>query len=288
MRQHGVVPTPAASVIVPAHNEANVIGRLLRGLNVSDTACPFEIVVVCNGCSDASAVEAREACPSATVVEIADASKHHALVVGDRMATTFPRLYVDADVEIDAESCHALVKELELDGIEAVAPARRLDLAGASWAVRAYYAVWQELPAVQQGLYGRGVIAVTAQGWHRLADRPDVMGDDLYVHRRFSPGERRIVPAAVVVVRAPRTTGDLVRRRIRAAVGNSQAAHVDADATPSTRQSIASLATGLTSPEALAQRLVFLSITVYARVRARQLSRGGRPVAWLRDTSSRE
>ena len=43
----------AISIVIPAHNEEAVIGRLLRSL--SDRKENDEIIVVCDGCSDRTA-----------------------------------------------------------------------------------------------------------------------------------------------------------------------------------------------------------------------------------------
>ena len=52
---------PRFSVVVPAHNEAEVLGRTLRSLRDQDFAGPVEVVVVDNGSTDATADVARAA-----------------------------------------------------------------------------------------------------------------------------------------------------------------------------------------------------------------------------------
>ena len=56
-------------------------------------------------------------------------------------------------------------------------------------------------------------------GWRPL---PQLMSDDLAMPEAFAPGERRVVWTAFAEVRAPGTIGDLIRRRVRVATGNSQ------------------------------------------------------------------
>ncbi|MFF1369021.1 glycosyltransferase family A protein [Streptomyces virginiae] len=212
------------SIVIPAHNEGRVIGRLLDAL-LADTSVPGpDIVVVCNGCTDDTArVAAGRGDDRVRVVEIPTPSKHQALRVGDEHAKGFPRLYVDADVVVGAADVRALVGALERNPeLLAAAPGRDIPLAGCAWPVRAYYRVWQRLPAVREGLFGRGVIAVTEPGHERLAALPPLMADDLAASLAFGPGERRVVEAARVVVRPPRTWSDLIRRRVRAATSSAE------------------------------------------------------------------
>ena len=39
--------------------------------------------------------------------------------------------------------------------------------------------MWSRLPAIRAGLFGRGVVGVSAEGFARLAALPELMGDDL-------------------------------------------------------------------------------------------------------------
>ncbi|MFG2484567.1 MULTISPECIES: glycosyltransferase [Streptomyces] len=211
------------SIVIPAHNEGRVIGRLLDALLADTSVSGPDIVVVCNGCTDDTARVAAGRGDRVRVVEIPTPSKHQALRVGDEHALGFPRLYVDADVVVGAADVRALVGALDRNPeLLAAAPGRDIPLAGCAWPVRAYYRVWQRLPAVREGLFGRGVIAVTEPGHARLAALPPLMADDLAASLAFGPGERRVVEEARVVVRPPRTWSDLIRRRVRAATSSAE------------------------------------------------------------------
>ncbi|MFJ7590972.1 glycosyltransferase family 2 protein [Streptomyces sp. NPDC097617] len=211
------------SIVIPAHNEGRVIGRLLDALLADTSETGPDIVVVCNGCTDDTARAAGGRGDRVRVVEVPTPSKHLALRVGDEHARGFPRLYVDADVVVGAADVRALVGALDRNpDLLAVAPGRDIPLAGCAWPVRAYYGVWQRLPAVREGLFGRGVIAVNEPGHARLAALPPLMADDLAASLAFGPGERRVVEEARVVVRPPRTWSDLIRRRVRAATSSAE------------------------------------------------------------------
>jgi glycosyltransferase involved in cell wall biosynthesis len=218
----GPAPAGTASIVIPAHNEGQIIDRLLRQLLSAAAPGEFEIIVVCNGCTDNTADIARAHGDAVTVLEIAQPSKREALVAGDAIARRLPRIYVDADVELATQDIRALLAALDEPGILAAAPRRELYTVGSSLLVRGYYAAWQELPQVRDGLFGRGVIALSAEGHARVRLLPPVMSDDLAMSEAFTSAERRIVDQARVVVRQPKTLSDLMRRRIRVNTGNAQ------------------------------------------------------------------
>jgi glycosyltransferase involved in cell wall biosynthesis len=265
-----------------------VIDRLLTGLLKDAEPDEFDVLLVSNGSTDDTARIARQH-GGVRVLELSEPSKHLALIAGDREASGFPRVYVDADIEIDTSGVRALVSALAVPGVLAVAPERDLVLDGSSPIVRAYYRVWSALPAVRHGLFGRGVIAVSEAGFTRIADRPLLLGDDLFVHSQFSDGERRIVTGSRSKIRVPRTVSDLIRRRIRAAQGNVElAARSDGRSDTSASSARQLLHLAHTRPALWPSLPVFVAVTVVARLRARQMRRQGQSHAWLRDESSRD
>lgn len=273
------------AVVVPAHNEEAVIGRLLRALTAGGG--DLEVVVVANGCTDATA-EVAGSFPGVRVLQTPVPSKMHALAMGDRHVSQFPRFYVDADVVIGSHDLAALAAALRAPGVHAVGPGRRLDLDTSSYAVRAYYSVWCRLPGVQHELYGRGVIGVDETGHRRLAGWRDTMADDLVAAMSFAPEELRVVPTAEVLICPPREYGDLLRRRVRAMTGNRQLAR--SSHAPLLRGSGSSVATlvalTLRDPRLAPAVAIFLGTAVLARARASlAVARGS--TTWLRDESSR-
>jgi hypothetical protein len=198
---------------------------------------------------------------------------------------TSPVIYVDADVRIDGQSVVKLVNQLK-GGILAAAPGRHLDLSRASRLVRAYYNVWEQLPHVRNGLYGRGVIALTEEGQRRVAELPDHLSDDLAYSEVFAEHERAITGEAAVTVTTPTGIRDLVGRRTRVAVGN---ALYDSGHNPlRQRTDIGTIFRICRSrPATLTDLPVFVGVTVWARARARQRLRHGEVATWDRDESSR-
>ncbi|WP_207400931.1 glycosyltransferase [Actinomadura roseirufa] len=275
------------SIVIPAHNEARVLGRLLDGLLEGAAPGELDIVVVPNGCTDGTARVAAAYGAAVRVVESREASKAAALRLGDAAARGFPRLYVDADVELRTGDVRALAAALDRPGVRAAAPARRLDMTGRAWPVRSYYRVWTRLPEVRRGLFGRGVVGVTRAGHDRLAALPGVIADDLASSLAFAAGERTVVGTAHVTVHPPRTLGDLLRRRERAAAGVEQLERAGLDQPGgSARTRPADLAALVRREPLLAPHVgVFLAVAVIAR--ARRSRRRGDYSQWQRDESSR-
>lgn len=276
-----------ASVIIPAHNEAATIGRNLAALRTGTQAHDLEVVVVCNGCTDETASVARSADPLARVIEIPQPSKAEAVRVGNTATDVFPRVHLDADIELSGSAVLQLLEPITRDHVLATAPRRDVPRHGCSPWVRWYYDVWEALPQVEIGLFGRGVVALSEQGQSRITALPRVMSDDLAMSDSFSADERRVVPGAVAVVHPPRTLRDLVRRRVRIATGNTQAAHLGVSR-PGSRTSVRILLALAVSRPGVALRLpVFLGVHLAARFGAFRAVRSGDFTTWQRDESSR-
>jgi glycosyltransferase involved in cell wall biosynthesis len=276
------------SVVVPAHNEAPVIDRLLHGLLAGARPGELEIVVVPNGCTDETERVAGAFGPPVEVISLPQPGKYAALRAGEARATGAELIYLDADVEMSVEGVRRLAAALAEPGVLAVAPERVVVTDRSSWPVRWYYDVWQQLPAVRDGLFGRGVIAISAEARRRLQEVPDVMGDDLAASVAFAPAERRIVPESRVVVHAPRTLGDLIRRRVRSVTATTQLQRAQPDAVEAVRTSGSDLVDiARRNPAAAPKLAVFLAVTLVTRWRARRAVSSGDFTTWLRDESSR-
>jgi hypothetical protein len=277
-----------ASIVVPAHNEAYVIGRLLSQLASSASPEEFEVLVIANGCTDDTVKTAESFGPMVRVVSTPVASKREALAIGNREATGFPRVYVDADVELRSEDVRALAAALRDPGVLAAAPELVLDLAASSWPVKWYYDVWTQLPEVRRGLFGRGVVAISEAGYSRIAELPPVLADDLAASLAFSPDERIVATGARVVVHPPLTFADLLRVRIRAATGVTQVERTEGAPVSTARTRPADLLGIVRNRPLMAPRVtLFLAVAMLARFRARRAVQRGDYSTWLRDESSR-
>ncbi len=274
---------PVASVVVPAHDEERTIGRLLDALCAEPGL--LEVVVACNGCTDGTARVA--AGYPVTVLDLPEPSKARALRAADRVAATFPRVYLDADVEITADGVARLAAAVGPGGAAVAAPSRTMPRTGVTLLARWYYDVWEALPTVRSGLFGRGALAVSRAAAGRIAALPEVMADDLVLSEAFTPAERVVVRDVAVVVHPARTVRDLVRRRARVTTGNVQADRAGLRGAEA-RTSLGDLWQVVRERPALAPRVpVFLGVVLAGRARARAAVRAGDFTTWERDASSR-
>lgn len=280
------MPMPMASVVIPAHDEAALLGGTLSTLLSDVEAGMLEVIVVANGCSDETASVAL-AVPGVQVVETPEASKAAAVALGNRVAGCFPRVHLDADCAISGTDVLRLVEALEQPGVLAAAPGRALDTTTASWWVRGYYRVWERLPGVRRGLYGRGVIALSQAGQERVDRLPCVLSDDLAISESFDDTERRIVLRASVAIRVPRTARDLIRRRTRVVTGNHQADVLALRRPGSATSGRTLLVLAAHDPRLVPWLPVFVATGLVARWRARAAVHRGDYLTWLRDDSSR-
>ncbi|HEY8790473.1 MAG TPA: glycosyltransferase family 2 protein [Actinopolymorphaceae bacterium] len=271
-----------ASVIIPAHNEARSIGRLLDQLTAG-VESRFEILVMCNGCTDHTAGVARQY--PVTVVELPEPSKRAAMDRGDQLASCYPRVFLDADVEISGDHLRRLVAAVSSGPILASGPTRVLPRSGVSFPVRWYYDVWEALPQTKSGLFGRGVIALSEAGNMRVRTLTLSMSDDLVIGEAFAPDERTIVTDAVVTVHPPKTLADLLKRRVRVHTGNAEAASTRSDESRTSWRRLSAL---VRSDVSLAPKLpIFVGVAALARLRAQRAIRSGDFTTWQRDESSR-
>jgi glycosyltransferase involved in cell wall biosynthesis len=207
------------SIIIPAHNEAGRIGENLAVLTDGLPPDEFEVIVVANGCTD-STVEDAKAIAGVLVLDLPAAGKAGALRAGDHAATHLSRIYLDADVPLSAREAQALARAVTQPGVHAATGRRLVITQGSALAVRGYYAVNRRLPVFNDGLFGRGVIALSAAGRSRFDEFPDLIADDLFLDSLFQRHEKRHLDDVVMTVTAPPRTAQLVRRLARVRSGN--------------------------------------------------------------------
>ncbi len=278
------------SVVIPAHDEARVIGRCLDALTAAAGGRPIEVVVVPNGCRDDTAEVARATgLVGLRVVELTEPSKSAALNAGDAAASAFPRIYLDADVDLAADALEPLVAALDVNEPVVAAPAVHFDTSAASRPVRAYYEVYRQLPYASEGLTGLGLYGLSAAGRARFDWFPDLTADDLYSRVGFVLQDVHLLRETVhdnIALARP----NLVKVRTRVARGNAELASAaesgavgDVDASSSTRSTLAALGRLVVRQPRLAPgAFVYLGVVVAGRIRARRTA-----VTWDRDDSTR-
>lgn len=280
---------PAFSIVIPAHDEETVIGRCLAFARLLRPG-EAEIVVVANGCTDATADRAR-AFPGVRVLEQSEPSKTAALNAGDAACSVYPRVYLDGDIVVSAAALRSLADRLGGPAPLIAAPRMEVSLTGRPWAVRSFYRAFQSLPYAGNALVGLGVYAMSATGRARFGAFPDVVADDLFVSRHFADAERLVLADHTFTVEAPHDLRSLIRVRTRVAAGNAGLTHgvgagvkPEADLSSSgghTAQALITLC--LQHPGSTRDALTYVLVTALARWGARRPPTG----VWLTDTSTR-
>jgi len=283
-----VNPRVIATVIIPAHNEAAVIGRLLESLPKSVGGGRVHVIVSCNGCTDDTADVARGY--GATVIEVKAASKIAALNAADSEAVAFPRIYVDADVVLTDKTIIDLINALSSPDLLCAAPPARLVLDARPWTVRAYFSVWTRVMRARNGHVGSGVYALSEAGRKRFGRFPDVIADDTFVRNVFAGTERRVVQTEPTIVETPRTLRALFRRRVRVCIGNSQLFSDAAfrELPGNSERAIPLWRVVLTHPTLIPASTVYATVNALAYLAASRQLRSARPVDWGRDDTSRQ
>ena len=272
------------AVIVPAYNEEVVINRTLTPLSRAAVDGIIELIVVCNGCTDHTAEVARSV-PGVRVLELEQGSKPGALNAGDEAATLWPRLYLDADIQISAAAVLAVLDRLAQGDVLAARPDCRYDSDGASAIVRSYYRARQRIPQHKLAMWGAGAYGLSAKGHQRFGVFPMITGDDLYVDTWFDADEKVVVAAEPSVVKTPADVKSLLailRRSHRGTAELSARGHE-----PDARMRKAGLGTavaavrGIRGPQSAVDASVYIGMAFAKRWTVRQTQ------IWERDESSR-
>ncbi|BCW36374.1 hypothetical protein StoSoilA2_24300 [Arthrobacter sp. StoSoilA2] len=272
----------SGAVIIPAHNEARVIGRTLDSLKEAIDSGTVDVIVACNGCTDDTESIAAQY-RGVQVLHVEEASKTAALNAADRATQRWPRLYLDADIELSPEALRTVFKALDAGPLLAARPAFRYDTTGASTLVRAYYRARSRIPANAQKLWGAGAYALSSNGHDRLGEFPALTGDDYYVDRLFGPDEKAALDTSPVVVRPPRTSAALLSTLSRVYRGNAQQDCKDSG--PSTSATLRQLLASVQGPLTAVDAAVYAAFAVLGR--RRPILWAKTSDAWERDESSR-
>jgi len=253
----------------------------------------MDVIVALNGCSDNSASVAREAMPSARMVEIPRAGKANAINHGLVVTEYYPVLVIDADIITSFGALQETARRLRDTNAMVATPALHVDIDQSSLAVRAYYRVWQVLPYVSRGLIGSGIYGLSEQAVDCVGVLPEVIADDQYVRQQFTSDERLSVRAddegnlVSFTIIAPRSLWALLRIEARRRAGDAELASlpsIDQSPRDTTWASLLRYARG---PAQLVDLVIYLAVKMGGRVLYRINRWRGRANVWWRDDSSR-
>ena len=274
-----------ATILIPAHNEAAVIGRTLLHLSNGLLRDEFKIVVIANGCSDTTAAKARSLLPRGVVIETAIPGKCNALNLGlNEAERDRPVICLDADVDVTLETLLALIEPLENGA--ALTACGRMDVhtCDAHPMVRAYYNGWKNNPYFDRGKFG-GLFAVSPKGAERVFPLPHITADDEFVRRSFAPHEIAYVERCRFTARAPKSLSSLARVRRRSLRG---AREVSALGLPSPERGSVGVVLwrSICNPRRLYPVSVYVAVNAWARM-ADVCSTTGANTHWERDLTTR-
>jgi hypothetical protein len=239
---------------------------------------------VCNGCTDNSAEVARSI-PGVRVVELVHGSKPAALNAGDAAATLWPRLYLDADIQISAAAVLDVLDRLNEGDVLAARPEATYDFDGASALVRCYYRARQRIPQHKLAMWGAGSYGLSAQGHDRIGVFPMITGDDFYVDTRFDADEKAVVATEPAVVKTPADTKSLLAILRRSHRGKTELS-TDGRGPNARMRNVAvysaiAAVQGIRGPRSAVDAAVYIGMAVAKRWSVRQAQ------VWERDESSR-
>ena len=225
---HGAIPREI-SLVIPAHDERDVLPATLQAIVDQDFDGEIDIIVVANGCTDdtvdvARAFEAaaRRCGHRLTVCELAASSKPAALNHGDEEKRFDCTMYLDADVVLSSNAIDGVYRALHGDRPVPIA-APRLEVAPPhSRVTRSYGRVWSRIPYIERRVRGVGCYAVSAAGRARWRKYPDLMADDRFARLHFRADEQQLVQGASYSWPLPEGARELVRVRARWLLGNHE------------------------------------------------------------------
>lgn len=269
------------SIIIPAYNEAACIQACLRPL-LTLNGKRYNIVVSCNGCTDATAELARAVSNQIYVIETNTASKIVALNNAEKLPLGFPRIYMDADVLMSSTSIEALLAAaVQHPEDTLIVPKSTMDLAQSSPWVKRFYREWYRTDFINKAGFGCGVYMLGQQARAKFDEWPELVADDNFIRQFFPLDNIYICQAAVSLVKAPASISQLIDIKARSKYGN-----IELD------QSSLSVTNEQTSPSISYRPRLTIDSAIYCLVNAVAAFRSrrmynNRSFTWLRDTSHR-
>ncbi|MEE2680834.1 MAG: glycosyltransferase [Planctomycetota bacterium] len=278
----------AFSIVIPAYNEAAVVGDCIRGLLDQQGIDELEIVVVPNGCHDDTAEVARGFGERVKVIELEEGSKVNALNAGDAACTLFPRAYVDADIELSPE-CLIRCHEALAGGLLAVAPRAEFVREHSGFIIRSFYDCWERTPYFADGhMIGSGFYAMSEEGRSRFTEFPPIIADDGFAHTLFDRGERMTVEGCSFRIHAPRSIRGLIAIKTRERLGSIELkakGYLPREREPEGTTFGSMFANLLRHP---ISSVIYTALRIITRTRAARQARKRIFHIWERDESARE
>lgn len=208
------------TIVIPAHNESEVIAHCLEALATAD-APAYQIIVICNGCSDETAQIVQQQFPQCHVAELPEPDKVEAIKFAESFNPGFPRLYLDADIRLEGHDATLLLDYAkDCDGL--VVPGVDMSYRNSPRIVHAYYGEWLATDFVKKLGFGAGAFVLSRSARQRFESWPSVVNEDGYLRYLFAPEEIHILETTTSQVTAPGSLAGLLKIKSRSRFGNRQ------------------------------------------------------------------
>lgn len=277
-----------ATIIVPAHNEESVIEACLNSI-VNQQGIDH-IIVPCNGCTDNTVKIVQTKFPSVFCLEIKKPSKTNALNVAEEKAkelgVSYPIFFIDADTQLSKNCIPHITKSMKNSAIKLSAPTPIIDTRKSSWLVKTYYNVWIRLPYIKEGVIATCSFIISEEGRHRFDKFADVIGDDGFIRCHFKNSEIANIEGAEIFITAPKDIFSLIKIKTRARLGNMELIARNKCPIQEAKNYGNIMKSRIFSKEFL-PTVVYISIALIIRVRAKLQFKKLDSYQWEKDTSSR-
>lgn len=217
------------SIVIPAYNEEKLIEARLQCISNALPAQCTEIIVVCNGCTDSTAKNARNAIKlilqkapincQLIVEELKVGSKINALNHGVNISQAPYSVLLDADIDITSEECAQLVSFLHKENLLAASPVAVFDYRNAAWINQRFY------HTVSTSTYNKkhriaNVIALSKEAKSILFPLPNVIADDAYIQRTIGEQNYQLVNSIKYTFKCPEKFLAMLKVQSRIIRGN--------------------------------------------------------------------
>ena len=276
------------SIVIPAHNEAAVVGRTLASILANKLDRPLQVIVVANACTDNTAEVVRPfAEQGVELIDTPVGGKTHALNLGDRAARYDLRAYLDADIELSGNALQAVVDAFKDPAVRLAMPRALHTYRGRNPILAGYYKLWREMPYVRKGAMGGGFYAIDKELRSRFREFPTLTADDKFTRNLARPEERHVVESCHATVTMPQTFGDLLKVKTRWTYGNLELSALRPDLDQNDRHKHEGAFSYLVvRPWLWVHVPAFVLVYVYAQLAARKRF-ANKQTVWDRDGSTR-
>ncbi len=208
-------------IIIAAYNEASVIKDTLASLHTNGAINHYQLLVVCNGCTDETDSVIRTHFPHVLRFNLTHPSKALAIRYAESLNPGFPRIYLDADITLTALNAHTLIELAKSQKQPCLLiPSSDLISTHSTALVKSYYRTWYKTPHVQQSGFGAGTYVINKIGRDGFGEWPELIADDAFVRLQFASDHVNVTQKAKVAVKAPKTLWSLIKVKSRSKLGN--------------------------------------------------------------------